>query len=304
MRSRVASVSPRVLIAAFFWVHRLSAWAKESSMRRSASSTRIPFGRIGRSRRARTHGGSIGLALATLVAAVLAGCGGSSGGGSPSTTGSRLAPIKGHYSPSIDPADFGAPIDNPYLPLNPGTTFRYRGVGDDGKTPELNTVAVTHRTKRIMGIDAVVVLDQVFSAGRPEERTFDWYAQDKQGNVWYFGEDSSNYEHGRWVRDEGSWEAGLGSGKPGIIMLAHPKRGDAYRQEYSPGHAVDQARVVGSGGPVTVPYRSFARTLAIREYSSIDKQFERKYYARGVGVIKEQALTASKERSELVRVTR
>jgi hypothetical protein len=87
-------------------------------------------------------------------------------------------------------------------------------------------------------------------------------------------------------------------------MLAHPKRGDAYRQEYSPGHAVDQARVLGSGGAVKVPYRSFARTLATREYSSIDHQFEAKYYVRGVGVIKEQALTASKELSELVRITR
>jgi len=238
-----------------------------------------------------------------MLAALLAGCG-SSGGGSSWSTGARLAPIKGRYSPSIDPADFGGPIDNPYLPLRPGTSFRYRGTGDDGKTPEVNTVAVTRRTKRVMGIDVVVVLDQVFSAGKPEERTFDWYAQDRQGNVWYFGENSSNYEHGRWVRDDGSWEAGVGNGKPGVIMLAHPRPGEAYRQEYSPGHALDQARVLGSGGPVKVPYRSFGQTIATREYSSIDHQFERKYYARGVGVIKEQALTASKERSELVALKR
>ena len=179
-----------------------------------------------------------------------------------------------------------------------------RGVGDDGKTPELNTVAVTHKTKRIMGIDAVVVLDRVFSNGKPVERTFDWYAQDEEGNVWYLGEDSSNYEHGRWARDEGSWEAGVGNGKPGIVMLAHPERGDAYRQEYSPGHALDQARVLGSGGAVNVPYRSFARTLATREYSAIDNQSETKYYARGVGVIKEQALPAAKEQSELVQIRR
>jgi hypothetical protein len=251
---------------------------------------------------------STGLALVATIAAFVAGCG-SSGNTKSSTTGSsttgaQLAPTKGRYSPSIDPADFGGPIDNPYLPLRPGTTFRYRGVGDNGRTPELNTVAVTHKTKRIMGIDAVVVLDQVFSAGKPEERTFDWYAQDRQGNVWYLGEDSSNFEHGRWVRDDGSWEAGVGNGKAGIIMLAHPKRGDAYRQEYSPGHAVDQARVLGSGGPLRVPFRSFADTLATREYSSIDNQFETKYYARGVGMIKEQGLTGSKERSELVRITR
>jgi hypothetical protein len=218
------------------------------------------------------------------------------------TTGASLAPTEGRYSPAIDPTQFGDRVDNPYLPLRPGTTFRYRGVGDDGRTPELNTVAVTHKAKKIMGINATVVLDQVFSDGKPEERTFDWYAQDKQGNVWYLGEDSSNYEKGRWVKDDGSWQAGVGNGKPGIIMLAHPTTGMAYRQEYSPGHALDQARVLGAGGPVRVPYRPFGQTLSTREYSSIDHQFERKLYARGVGVVKEQALTVSKERSELVAV--
>jgi len=85
--------------------------------------------------------------------------------------------------------------------------------------------------------------------------TDDWYAQDRAGNVWYLGEDSSNFEHGRWVKDDGSWQAGVGNGQPGIIMLAHPHRGDTYRQEYSPGHAMDQAQVLGSGGTVRTPYR-------------------------------------------------
>jgi hypothetical protein len=214
------------------------------------------------------------------------------------------APVTKPYSPSIDPADFGGPIDNPYLPLSPGTKFRYGGVGDDGKTRELNTVTVTHKTKRIMEIDAVVVLDEVFAGGKPEERTFDWYAQDKDGNVWYLGEDSRNYEHGHWVRDDGSWTAGVGNGKPGIIMLAHPHRGDTYRQEYSPGHAVDQAQVLGGGGAARTPYRRFKRTLLTLEYSTIDKQYELKWHGRGVGVVQEDALTKSKEHSELVAVRR
>jgi hypothetical protein len=238
--------------------------------------------------------------LAALLPVLIAACGSSA----VARTSPTPAPVTTPYNPKIDPADFGGPIDNPYLPLKPGTLFRYRGVGDDGKTPELNTVKVTRKTKRIMGIDATVVLDQVFSDGKPEERTFDWYAQDKHGNVWYFGEDSRNFEHGRWVKDDGSWEAGVGNGKPGIIMLAHPKPGDRYRQEYSPGHAVDQARVIGIRGPVTVPYRTFAHTLVTREYSSIDKQYELKYYARGVGVVKEKALTESKELSKLVSIRR
>ena len=213
------------------------------------------------------------------------------------------APVKKPYNPDIDPADFGGPIDNPYLPLKPGTVFTYRGVGDDGTTRELNIVRVTRRKKRIMGIDAVVVLDRVWSGGRPEERTFDWYAQDDAGNVWYMGEDSYDREHGRWVRNDGSWTAGVGNGKPGVIMLAHPRRGDAYRQEYSPGHAVDQAKVLGPGGRVATPFRTFSRTLLTREFSNIDKQYEKKWYARGIGMVQEDAITKSKEHHELVSVT-
>jgi hypothetical protein len=210
------------------------------------------------------------------------------------------APVTKPYNPDIDPADFGGPIDNPYLPLEPGTVFRYRGVGDDGTTRELNIVRVTRRKKRIMGIDAVVVLDKVWSGGKPEERTFDWYAQDRDGNVWYLGEDSYDRERGRWVRGDGSWTAGVGNGKPGVIMLAHPRRGDRYRQEYSPGHALDQAKVLGPGGPVATPFRAFSRTLLTREFSTIDRQYEKKWYARGIGVIQADATTKSKEHSELV----
>jgi hypothetical protein len=245
--------------------------------------------------------------IAAALAALVTGCNSDDGSSSsssskPAAAQTTPAPVTEPYSPSIDPANFGVPIDNPYLPLRPGTVFRYRGVGDDGKTPELNTVAVTDKTKRIMGIDAVVVLDQVFADGKPEERTFDWYAQDKDGNVWYMGEDSRNFEHGHWVKDDGSWTAGVGNGKPGIIMLAHPRRGDAYRQEYSPGHAVDQAKVLGPGDRVDTPFRAFGQTLLTREYSDIDKQYEKKWYARGIGVVQEDALTESKEHSELVAV--
>ena len=235
--------------------------------------------------------------MALTVAALLAGAASAAGQSNP-------APVTTPYNPKIDPADFGGSIDNPWLPLKPGTVYRYRGVGDDGKTHELNTVKVTHRKKRIMGIEATVVLDQVFSEGKPEERTFDWYAQDHEGNVWYLGENTSNFEHGHWVRDDGSWQAGVGNGKPGIIMLAHPHRGDAYRQEYSPGHAVDQAQVLGGGGAVKTPYRTFKSTLLTLEYSTIDKQYELKWHGRGVGVIKEQAVTKSKELSRLVALKR
>src|SRR3954452_19609444 len=241
---------------------------------------------------------------ATLLAAILVASGSTitAIASSGSSAGTNPAPVTTPYKPAFDAANFGGPIDNPWLPVKPGTVLRYRGVGDDGKTRELNTVTVTHRKRRIMGVAATVVLDQVFSDGKPEERTFDWYAQDKDGNVWYLGEDSSNFEHGRWVKDDGSWTAGVGNGQPGIIMLAHPHRGDAYRQEYSPGHAVDQAQVLGGGGAVRTLYRVFKRTLLTLEYSTIDKQYELKWHGRGVGVIKEQAVTKSKELSKLVAI--
>ena len=106
------------------------------------------------------------------------------------------------------------------------------------------------------------------------------------------------------MKDDGSWQAGVGNGQPGIIMLAHPHRGDAYRQEYSPGHAVDQTQVLGGGGAVRTPYRLFKRTLLTLEYSTIDKQNELKWHGRGVGVIEEQAVTTSKELSKLVAIKR
>lgn len=225
-------------------------------------------------------------------------------GSAQSSSPANPAPVTTPYSPAFDAANFSGGIDNPWLPLVPGTVYRYRGVGDDGRTRELNTVRVTRRKKAIMGVQATVVLDQVYSKGKPEERTFDWYAQDDDGNVWYLGEDSSNFERGRWVKDDGSWEAGVGNGQPGVIMLGRPRRGDAYRQEYAPGHAVDQAQVLGGGGAVRTPRRRFKRTLLTLEYSTIDKQYELKWHARGVGVIKEQAVTKSKERSALVAVKR
>ena len=202
------------------------------------------------------------------------------------------------YEPAIDPANFVSVIDNPFFPLVPGTTFISEGGGEHVE------FAVTHNTKKILGVTCVEVHDTVTVGGELAEDTLDWFAQDRDGNVWYLGEDSSNFEHGRWVKDDGSWQAGVGNGQPGIIMLAHPHRGDAYRQEYSPGHAVDQAQVLGGGGAVKTPYRHFKRTLLTLEYSTIDKQYELKWHGRGVGVIKEQAITKSKELSRLVAIRR
>jgi hypothetical protein len=216
---------------------------------------------------------------------------------------SQLAPIHGHYSPSIDPVNFVRTIDNPYLPFKPGTAFHFRGV--KGKTRQTDTEVVLHRTKRILGVRSTVVRDTVSEHGRPVERTFDWYAQDKSGNVWYMGEDSLELHHGHFVKASDSWESGVRGAKPGIIMPGRPRPGDTYRQEYyPPGEALDEARVVGFRGSVTVPYGTFKRPLITLERSPLEPQTEKKYYVRGVGEVKEQVVKGHHEVFSLVSVTR
>lgn len=254
--------------------------------------------------------GLIALLALALVAAFAAGCGSSNNAASPATTAttsaSDLAPVRGAYSPTIDPADFVGTIDNRYFPLVPGAAFHYEGVAEDGKTPQTDDMAVTHRTKMILGVRATVIRDTVSSRGKPIERTFDWYAQDKAGNVWYMGEDTRELKHGRFVKMSDSWEAGVDGAEPGIIMPGDPRTGDAYRQEYYPHYALDQARVLGSGGALTVPYGSYERTLLTAETSpQLDPGVvERKYYVAGVGDVKEQAVRGNHEQIQLVSVTK
>ncbi|HEX2424331.1 MAG TPA: hypothetical protein VHM47_00435, partial [Actinomycetota bacterium] len=131
--------------------------------------------------------------------------------------------VKGQpYRPDLPPPeDFVAVIDNPYMPFLPGTRTVFEGVSDGER--ERNVVWVTHRTKVVLGVTTTVVHDQVFSAnGDLAEDTFDWYAQDRFGNVWYFGEDTAEYANGEVSSTKGSWEAGIGGAQPGVVMLAQP----------------------------------------------------------------------------------
>src|SRR5689334_22566742 len=126
---------------------------------------------------------------------------------------------------AFDPNNFVSKIDNPYFPLKPGTTFIYRGETDG--TPTRDVMTVTHQTKEILGVTTTVVHDRVYEDGVLTEDTFDWYAQDEDGNVWYFGEDTKELdENGNVTSTEGSWEAGVNGAEPGIVMLAHPHKGD------------------------------------------------------------------------------
>jgi hypothetical protein len=249
--------------------------------------------------------GNLVIALAFL-AVLAAGCGSSSSEPTSSTAGppgsaSRLAPIHGRYEPTVDPSNFVTRIDNRYFPLQPGTGFHYRGVR--GTTPQTDDEVVTNHTVRILGITCVAVRDVVSEHGRPVERTLDFYAQDKQGNVWYMGEDSYELHNGRFAKASDSWRSGVDGAKPGIIMPAEPRPGDNYRQEYYPPEALDEARVIGTRGPVTVPQGTYAHPLTTSEFSPLEPQTEEKYYVAGVGEILERVVKGHHEEFRLVRIT-
>jgi hypothetical protein len=257
---------------------------------------------------ARLGRGSLPVVTSVIAAAIVAGLAigvDSSKALSAQATGRPTAPkwlLHGAYSPSVEPANFVSTIDNRYFPLKPGTAFHYNGYSGD--TAQTDDMVVTHRTKRVLGIRCTVVRDTVSEHGKPVERTFDWYAQDKQGNVWYMGEDSFELKNGHFMRASDSWQSGVNGGKPGIIVEGNPKPGDVYRQEYyPPGGALDQADVLGADATVTVPSGTYERSLHTVEWSPVEPQLETKYYAAGIGEIKEQVVSGGHERFQLVSVT-
>ena len=186
------------------------------------------------------------------------------------------------------------------MPLIPGTKFIYEGVSEEGT--ERIEVVVMPETRVVMGVRCVVVRDTVRLNGEIIEDTYDWYAQDRQGNVWYFGEDSKEYKKGKAVGTTGSWEAGADGAQPGIIMQANPVVGDSYRQEYYAGEAEDMAEVAALEESVSIGFGSFTGCLKTIEWTPLEPGvMEYKYYAPNVGVVLE-TVRGSKERSELVEI--
>jgi hypothetical protein len=206
-------------------------------------------------------------------------------------------------TPVFDPASFVASVTNPYFPLPVGRTWVYEGT-KDGQA-QTDTVTVTAMNKVILGVKATVVSDVATTHdGTLLEKTFDWYAQDKDGNVWYLGEDTSAFGKNGKVDKSGSWEAGVNGAVPGIIMEANPQIPDAYRQEYQAGNAEDTAWVVQVGGTVTVPYGKVRNILVTLEATAIEPgNYDQKVYASGIGIVLEQALTGPPEVAKLVSVS-
>lgn len=192
------------------------------------------------------------------------------------------------YSVDIDPGNFVAGIDNAYFPLAGGKTFIYEG--DTEKGLEHIEVVVLPETREVMGIAATAVRDTVTVDGVLIEDTIDWYAQDSDGNVWYMGEDVTNYDGGVATDKSGSWEAGIDGALPGIVMYADPAAhsGETYRQEYYPGKAEDMAEIVSVDGQVNSPLGTFEEVVQTLETTPLEPDArEHKFYAPGVGLIQE-----------------
>ncbi len=237
---------------------------------------------------------------ACVLAALGTGCG--SEGAAKAKPSSGLP--QGSERVKLDPAHFTTRIDNPYWPMRPGTSWIYRGTGDEGP-PHRIVVSVTNRTKRVAaGIVARVIHDRETQAGRLIEDTWDWYAQDSAGNVWYLGEATKEYRNGKISSTKGSWEAGVDGAQAGVIMPAHPRAGMTYRQEYFRGEAEDRAKVLSLDEHVKVPAGAFDRVLKTRDWTPLEPSAaEHKLYARGAGPV--LTLEAGGPgREALVRVTR
>jgi hypothetical protein len=205
---------------------------------------------------------------------------------------------------SISPSDFVAHVHNPYFPLLPGTTFRYRGT-KDGK-PTIDVYRVTGKIRRILGVPCVSVKDRLFEAGSLEERTTDWYTEDRQGRVWYFGESTAELNPaGQVTSTEGSWRTGIDGAEPGIFMPAAPRPGQSFRQEYLKGHAEDHFRVLRLSTPVTVPAAHYPHALLTREWTPLEPGvIDHKYYVRGIGEVSEETFKGPRETSKLVSISR
>ncbi len=219
------------------------------------------------------------------VTAALGGIASAGGGGSPA-------------------GGFVARVTNPWFPLSPGTTYVYRGVRDG--QPSRDVFTVTHSTKMIEGVRCTAVSDRLYLRARLHERTTDWYAQDRRGAVWYFGEQTAELDkQGHVTSREGSWQSGVDGAKAGIYMSAHPRVGQSFRQELYVGHADDHFRVLSLNASVNVPYVSSRHALLTKEWTPLEPAvIDHKLYVRGIGTVKEETVKGGSEHNVLVAVRR
>jgi hypothetical protein len=237
-----------------------------------------------------------------VLALVGAGCGTDEDDNRPQE-GSDLP--QGSEPVDLDPADFTTRIDNRYWPMEPGSRWVYRETDGEGAEQRVE-VTITRKTKKIANeIEARVVHDVVTEDGEPVEVTDDWYAQDSEGNIWYLGEDTTEYENGKATTTAGSFEAGVDGAQAGIIMPARPEVGMTYRQEYYAREAEDKGEVVSLDEQAEVPAGHFKNVLMTKELNPIEpKVLEFKFYAPGVGPVLAVSVSGGSDREELVSYSR
>jgi hypothetical protein len=206
------------------------------------------------------------------------------------------------YHPHIDPANFSPNVTNQLFPLTPGKILVYTGIKDGKKA--LDLVVASSRTRVIDGVTTRVVQDRNYLGNVLAERTSDYYAQDRCGNVWYFGEDTAELDaHGKVVSTEGTWHTGVGGAQPGVIMPAHPQVGRRFRQEWYQGHAEDVFKVLSRSSPVTVPFGSFRHALRTEETNALEPGvLDNKYYVKGIGEVAELSVKGPREEFKLVEI--
>jgi hypothetical protein len=254
---------------------------------------------------------AIGIGAVLLAAALVAGCG--SDAETKTTTVTKTVGAaataagdlpRGGEHVDLASLDLSATVDHPYWPMRPGSRWVYSEV-EDGEEQRVEVV-VTDEHKQVDGIDVLVVRDTVTSKdGALVEDTRDWYAQDRDGNLWYLGEDTAEYEDGKVASREGSWEAGKDGAEAGIILPAEPAPGMEYREEYYEGHAEDNARILSIDELTKVPFRSFTDTIMTRNSSPIEPHvLEYKHYAKGVGPVLELLVSGGEGRTQLLEFTK
>lgn len=203
------------------------------------------------------------------------------------------------YNPELNISEFSDVINNEYFTLTPGTKYIYEGMTQDGL--EREETYITDEKRTVSGVKTIVVWDRVWLDNELIEETYDWYAQDKEGNVWYFGEDSKEYENGIVVSTSGSWETGIDGAVAGIIMKANPLIGEKYRQEYYKGVAEDMAEIVSLGETVETRYKTFSDCLKTKDWNPLESGSEEyKYYCPETGNVVLEIIIESGERIELI----
>lgn len=210
--------------------------------------------------------------------------------------------VTGSYAPKIEPNNFSTVIDNPYFSLPVGKKMMYEAETKEGT--ERIEIQILPETKTLMGVETRTYWDRVWLNDVLVEETKDYLAQDKQGNVWYFGEVVDNYKDGKLSDHHGSWLAGENGALPGIWFPAKPEVGSSYRQEYYKGEAEDMTEVAAIQQVVTTKNATYKDCVKMYDWTPLDRNSkEYKYYCPGVAALVVSDHLVENTHTELVSST-